>query len=352
MLYPSVIPREEDAGPEFEPGPHRAMELDVRSMRIITAIARARSLAHAASDQRIPLAVLITRLRRIEAMVGTPLIHRSTDGFALTDLGHFVATRCTQVVDGIAELERSALDFASSQGPDGPLWIGVPSTVSVGPIAAAARDGFSGRDVRCRESVTVAELRAGLTDGRLDLAVFAETPGFEAPRTPGVDAITIMEREPTMAAVSTGHPLTALPEVRMADLAGQEFICGVPSDDGMVAKLRLACGEAGFEPTVAHYLTQAQAGIHLVRTTGVVGFAASGSRDHDGIVYRPIAVDSLSRRVTLHWRVESVLAREIDRFAADLVERCMSDLADKSYFRRGQTGHWVPGYVTARSVTA
>src|SRR6201994_3012142 len=67
------------------PAAHHGLEL--RHLRYLVAVADAGTFTHAAERMFIAQPTLSQQIRRLEEMVGTPLLHRRRDGVELTEAG-------------------------------------------------------------------------------------------------------------------------------------------------------------------------------------------------------------------------------------------------------------------------
>src|SRR5689334_6767647 len=98
------------------------MQLELRHLRIVKAVADARSLTAAAKLLGISQPALSAQVRRIEGIVGGALFVRGRGGSFLTAYGRFVLTRAEAALGHVDEILRAR--------PDG----GVPPVVRVGGI--------------------------------------------------------------------------------------------------------------------------------------------------------------------------------------------------------------------------
>jgi hypothetical protein len=67
--------------------------IELRHLRYFTAVADAGSFTHAAERMFIAQPTLSQQIRRLEEIVGAPLLHRSREGVRLTPAEHRVAGR-------------------------------------------------------------------------------------------------------------------------------------------------------------------------------------------------------------------------------------------------------------------
>src|ERR1700734_2653752 len=78
-----------ETGPEQSPQPGNPSNhgLEFRHLRYLVAVADAGTFTHAAERMFIAQPTLSQQIRRLEEMVGTPLLDRRRDGVRLTDAG-------------------------------------------------------------------------------------------------------------------------------------------------------------------------------------------------------------------------------------------------------------------------
>src|SRR5436309_667727 len=77
------------------------MDLEVRHLRVINAIAEAGSLTRAAASLRMTQPGLSAQLRRIEMMLGGVIFDRGQAGAVPTPFGDLVLTRARAILPGI-----------------------------------------------------------------------------------------------------------------------------------------------------------------------------------------------------------------------------------------------------------
>ena len=77
---------------------------------------RHRSMTRAASELGMTQSAVSHRLRRLEAYVGAPLLHRSPAGLSATPAGSALATGLADLLDGLAELRTRCRAVALPQG--------------------------------------------------------------------------------------------------------------------------------------------------------------------------------------------------------------------------------------------
>ncbi|NEE50516.1 LysR family transcriptional regulator, partial [Streptomyces sp. SID8455] len=90
------------------------MELEVRHLRALCAIADAGSLHQAARRLGVSQPSLTTQLRRIENSLGAELFSRERTGCRPTPLGRAVLSRARPLVEGMSALVTHALAEADA----------------------------------------------------------------------------------------------------------------------------------------------------------------------------------------------------------------------------------------------
>ena len=128
------------------PGPPAHQGLELRHLRYLVAVADAGTFTHAAERMFIAQPTLSQQIRRLEEMVGTPLLHRRRDGVQLTEAGSVLLEESRTVLSllehGVtrsrqaAGLGRPRLRFVLP--PNLPERLAVPVSSRLRATAAAA----------------------------------------------------------------------------------------------------------------------------------------------------------------------------------------------------------------------
>ncbi len=149
------------------------MNMTLRQLRYVEALARHRHFGRAADVCAITQPALSMQIKELEAALGTSLFERGSRQIRLTGFGETFVQRARDILRAVEELE----DLARSAGEQlaGRLRIGVIPTVA--PYLLPAIIGELARknpdlDLRLRETTTP-KLLQELMDGRLDTAIVA-----------------------------------------------------------------------------------------------------------------------------------------------------------------------------------
>ncbi len=287
--------------------------VDLRQLRYFVAVAEERHFGRAAERLHIAQPPLSQQIRRFEAELGEPLLHRTTRSVELAPAGAVMLERGREILaafDGAIEDARRA-----ARGEYGRLAIGFTGscTYSTLPsVAAALRSELPGVVLDLRgERLTPAQV-AELLDGTLDL-------GLLRPPVHDRDLATeVVRSEPLVAVLPESHPLAATGAVPLERLAGEPFVT-YPSHFRSVVHNAVedACAAHGFAPLAAH---------EVAETATLVSFVAAGlgvslvpesvqNMSVRGAVYRPLADDATRVELAVAWRRHDerpVLTRALD----------------------------------------
>jgi DNA-binding transcriptional LysR family regulator len=141
------------------------------------------------------------------------------------------------------------------------------------------------------------EIAPRLRAGEFDLALLFAFPGVREPTSAGLHTVALLE-DPMHVALPAEHPLASRPRLRLADLAGENWVqTSAPSP--CARHVVRSCLAAGFEPNVTFEsddyetvqgLVAAGVGVALIPRLAL-------TRVHPGIVVRALAPRSPVRRV-------------------------------------------------------
>ena len=300
------------------------MELEIRHLRAICAIADAGSLSRAAAWLGVSQPSLSAQLRRLERAFGGELFTRSRHGVQPTSLGAQTLRRARPLLADLdaftGGLARGASDVRAT------LRMGSAHMECVGTMIAEVRDSLPAADVRLQVESSALTLAQGLAHDRLDLAVIGAMEDHDVVLAPEIMRRVLIPRFPVYVAISARHPLAAEAAIELAALSEEDWIAPPGSEDGSLASLREACERAGFTARVA-YEAPSGGGRQLIASGQAVQLVEPTSAGIGDLVIRPLLGDPLSMRMTLAWRpgrlsevearaVYAAVARAYDAHAA------------------------------------
>lgn len=281
------------------------MDLEVRHLRVVCAIADAGSITKAALRLGVSQPTLSAQLRRLERSLGGELFVRCREGAFATALGEFVVARARSVllaVDAITVQAALHIGAAGSRplryvANDGPLMVG---------LLARLREVFPGTTPSLRTESHVATAVDLIASGQQDLAAVVEYVGHTPVLPPDVHGATIAT-EPAFVLLPESHPLAGRPAVGLGELAGEAWVLRPSQGDGLFEAFTGACAKAGFT-AVVRYEAGASAARELIATGQAVGLGQATFRTTAGIVPRPVAGCPLRIRHSLLWHRHGALA--------------------------------------------
>lgn len=273
--------------------------MELRQLRYLVALAEELNFTRAAEREHVAQPALSQQIRRLEDEVGLTLVERTTRHVSLTDAGEVLVVRARRV---LAELEAAGTELQALRGMDtGHVTIGAMHTM--GPIdlslpLALFHDLHPGVGLTVREQSSE-EMAEMLRIDELDLAFLSVTERVEAH---GLGLHQLVSEE-LVVLLPPVHPLSGRPEVRMAELADEQFISFRAG--ARLRELLFAAGrEAGFEPRVTLESNESQRIRRLVARGLGVAILPRSDADRPGaeVAVARLIAPSLRRDITLAWR--------------------------------------------------
>ena len=140
----------------------------LEAMTILLAAVDMGSLSAASRQLRIPLATVSRRVAELEEHLHVRLLHRGNRKLVLTDAGQSYVTSCRQIIEEIAEVERTAA--GEYRAPQGELTISLSAVlgrIHVLPVVVEFQRTFP--DIRVRLQFT--DRAVNLLEEHVDVAV-------------------------------------------------------------------------------------------------------------------------------------------------------------------------------------
>lgn len=317
------------------------MELELRHLRVLCAIADSGSVGRAAAALGYTQPALSTQLRRIERLLGEGLFVRASTGVELTAYGADVVSQAREILMRADALGRRRT--GGSSAPVSRLRLGATNTPVVPALLDALREACPELTVSVSSVYATGDLLWLLETGELDAALGVDYPGLPVRHSAAL-AHRAINTVPVFVAIHAGHPLAHRIEVPLEELSEDTWF--VSSDDGVgwPGAFYDACRAAGFRPADTHefhVLDQLQSmiakglGVSLVQPT---------VRPVDGVLVKPLAGDPLWQRHLLLWRREQVEAPVAEALHHHAVHTYRTLLAGAPHLQK-----WVTrGYTSAR----
>jgi len=284
------------------------MELEVRHLRVICAIAETGSLTRAAAALHQTQPGLSAQLRRIEDMLGGRLFERGREGVVPTSLGELVIGRALAVLPTMDELMNTAAVAPRTAGADR-FRLGAVSGPLLGGLISAIRTICPDAEITARGQLTPQPLVDDVAHGRLEVAVVGDCPGYELPAPAGVVLRPIVT-EPVFAVLPATHPLTRQEEVELADLMDEDWAAPRPED--RTPEYWARAGLAAGRRMRVRYEAEGRILVEIVRHGHAVSLVQPTFDEVPGIAVRPIAGNPIRYRHLLAWHRDGPVAASGD----------------------------------------
>lgn len=286
------------------------MELELRHLNSLCAIADAGSVSRAAALLGVSQPALTAQLQRVERELGAQVFLRDRTGVTPTPVGQELLAKARAVLLAVEEMRRATDRHTVSARPVVRLG-GVVGAVSVG-LADRLSDLLPESEVHLRTEYSPRVLWDLLMANRLDVAALVDYPGFELRPSPSVLAQAIAV-EPVFVALSERHRLAASDRVPLSALADDPWALTPYDGAGWPDCFYTACDSAGFTPRVLYTVSDATPIRELVAMGRAVTPCQAVFAPSDGIVVRPLSDDPIHMRHVLVCRTDSPVAALFDR---------------------------------------
>ena len=293
------------------------MNLEIRHLRVVCAIADTGSMTKAASLLGQAQPAVTAQLQRIERALGGPLFERGRRGTTPTALGELVLARARVVLPAMRGLQEDAAQLAGTRIRPNQWRIGAVSGPILGGLMPRLAAEHESVEVLTQPSHWADQLAELAAAGKLDFCIV----GVCGDSVPGVPQDGLVWREIAIDAIYVmlpeNHPLAGRWEVDLAELADAQW-ASMPGDGCFGDCFAAACARAGFTPRTMYEMDIGNA-IDTVQSGHAVGLCKATFRRVDGIATLPIAGGPLRWRHLLGWHPSSEASAYADVMLAHAV---------------------------------
>ncbi len=275
--------------------------MELRQLRYLVALADEQSFTRAAEREHIAQPALSQQIQKLEQELGLPLVERTTRRVSITDAGNLLVARARRV---LTELESARQELDRVRGiQTGHVALGAMNTmgpVDITLVIARFHELHPQVELTVRENNSDA-LAEMLRVDVLDLAFLSVTERVESHGL----ALQQILMEELVVVLPKDHPLAGREEIKMIDLANEEFISY--REGARLRELLIgAAHEAGFAPKIFLESNESRRIRRLVgRGLGVAILPRShaiGVGTNDPIAVERLVDPPLARDITLAWR--------------------------------------------------
>jgi DNA-binding transcriptional LysR family regulator len=315
------------------------MELELRHLRVLCAVADAGSVGRAAADLGYSQPAVSTQLRRIERHFGEPLFERGATGVRPTPYGVEVVA---QARDVLARAEAIGRRRPGSDAPPARRTLRVAATNS--PMLAGTVSRLRERlpDVPLAVSSVYASSRIVelLEEGAVDAAIAADYPGRELEHSDAVAHRGIVT-EPNFVALPSRHPLRHRPHIALADLAEEAWFVTPDDGAGWPGVFYAACAAAGFTPMAVHEFLGDRLQLQGMIADGLgVSIVQGTLRPIPQVVVKPLTGTPLWCRYVLAWRRDAVAEGEVETLVQSATAAYRELVAQSPHLRTWAARTW------------
>jgi DNA-binding transcriptional LysR family regulator len=314
------------------------MNLELRHLRVVCAIAETGSLTKAAAQLGLAQPALTAQLQRIERALGGPLFDRDRRGARPTALGELVLARARVLLPAMKGLQDEAARLAGGAGetPMSRYRIGTIGGPVIGGLVHRLSVTQPDAQIFTHASYYVDELARMVIAGKLDYAQVGVC-GDALPsadyglvwQTIAVDAVCVL--------VPEDHPQTKGVQVDLAELADEQWAAG--TGDGCMAEcFAAACARAGFSPRRV-LESDVRGVVDMVESGLAIGMCQPTFRPPAGLTHRPLAGAPLRWRQILGWHPDSPAARAAPRLMGMALEAYQESVARNPAYLEWQAAY-------------
>jgi len=284
------------------------MNLELRHLKVVCAIAETGSVTKAASQLGLAQPALTAQLQRIERTLGGPLFERDRRGARPTALGELVLSRARVLLPAMKGLQDEAARLAGAAGDDTMTRyrIGAAGGPILGGMVLRLSTAQPDAQVSTHASYYVDELANMVQAGKLDYAQVGvcgdaiPSAGYGLVwQTIAVDGVCVL--------MPDDHPGAKDSDVDLAELAEEQWVGG--TGDGCFGDcFAAACARAGFAPRRV-LETDIRGCVDMVESGAALGLCQPTFRAPAGLTHRPLRGAPLRWRLVLGWHPDSPAAR-------------------------------------------
>lgn len=274
------------------------MDIELRQLRILTAVAEAGGLSGAAVALGMSQAKLDQQIQRLERMVGAALLHDSPAGTTFTEAGEVLLEHAAVVLPQFDRMLAAARAGAEAPAP-GVVRIGAVATPILPGLVHAIDEAVPGAELSVRIEEPGTDLAEALLRDELDLAVLRQHPATGAALPPSL-ACSPVATEPLFVGIPPGHALGTPVSIAPAALSGHRCVLLDQAVQPLTLAVLVAFADAGADPRFC-YAASEWAALCLGSGTGILTVTTPPTTPMPGTAYRPVRCAAAMSALVLAW---------------------------------------------------
>jgi molybdate transport repressor ModE-like protein len=271
--------------------------LNTHRLRILAEIHRTGSIAGAARELKLSPSAVSHQLSQLEKEAGVGLVERGAQSLRLTAAGRRLSLRGQEILTLLDAAEQDLL--AHSRADTGHLCIGFFASAGH-RLVPQALSRFAHRYPSVELELVEGqphELAPAVQKGEIDVLVVFEHALDPWSPPEGVEVRELFH-DPQMLVVPTGHPAGRRGQVRLDELAGEQWITSYGTGSPVLSVLERACALEGFVPTIRCRSDHYEVIIGLVRAgLGIALIPSLGINDSSGVETTRVSGPRLYRKI-------------------------------------------------------
>ncbi|MCQ4042714.1 LysR family transcriptional regulator [Streptantibioticus rubrisoli] len=307
------------------------MDLELRHLRALCAIADAGSLGRAARVLGYSQQAMSAQLGRIERYFGEPLFERNAWGVEPTRCGAEVLAQARDVLSRADAIRHRTTDRTT--GPCRVLRLAATNSPVLSGMVVRIRSRLPDLALSISSVYASSEMVELLEKGELDAAIGVDYPGRELRHSDAVAHRGIVI-EPSFVAVPAHHRVRHRMEVALAELADDAWFLTPDDGAGWPGVFYEACRSAGFTPAATHQFIGDQQQFQNMIAGGVgVSIVQATMRPISGVLVKPLTGTPLWCRYLLAWRREDLAEEVVETLFRSATESYRDLIAQSTHFR-------------------
>lgn len=320
------------------------MELELRHLRIVAAIAEHGSVSKAATSLGHSQPSLTAQLQRIERALGGALFERGRHGSRPTALGRVVLGYTATIMTMWTDLQRDIRVY-TGQFDDRVIRL----SATPGPLAtcllAQCRKLVADYETTLHVDANSDDVASLIAERRLELALVADCPTHELRVPTGVQH-AVLATEPLFVLLAIDHHLARRDEIPLAALAEQTWLLGESDDKRFNQHIWTVFERMDFPPPRVQEVPGGMM-YRLVAEGYAVALMQATTTPHDGTTLRPILDSPLRLRHILLWPPDSPLAPHIAQLRPIMTRIYLSEAQRSPLYQK-----WLQQHATTEPPSA
>jgi molybdate transport repressor ModE-like protein len=194
------------------------MRFDLTDLRLFVHVVEAGSITHGAARMHLAIAAASTRIRNMEDVLGTPLLHRERQGIQTTEAGRTLLHHARVLLQ---QAERMRSDLAQyAEGIKGQIRL-LSNTNALTEFLPEPLSAFLAAHPQVNidlEERLSDEIVAAVADGTADVGIVAGTV-----EVAGLEVLPFRV-DRFVLVVATSHPLSAVERISFAEVLDLDFV--------------------------------------------------------------------------------------------------------------------------------